>query len=79
LPATLDSERRKNKKKGTVTTTGAIAVPEAGVKAVKATAKTPPEKKETEGEKSRETVESPPEKKEEGLPQKKRARAAEAP
>jgi hypothetical protein len=93
LPATLDSERRKKMKKATVTTTGAIAVPEAGVKGVGATAnltppeeatsgataKTPPEKKETEGATSGATAKTPPEKKEAGLPQKKRARAAEAP
>jgi hypothetical protein len=93
LPATLDSERRKKMKKAIVTTTGAIAVPEAGVKRVGvtanltppeeatsgATAKIPPEKKETEGATSGATAKTLPEKKEAGLPQKKRARAAEAP
>jgi hypothetical protein len=44
-----------------------------------ATAKTPPEKKETEGATSGATAKTPPKKKEAGLPQKKRARAAEAP
>jgi hypothetical protein len=72
-------KEEEEEEEGDRTTTGAIAVPEAGVKAVGATAKTPPEKKETEGEKSGETVESPPKKKEAGLPQKKRTRAAEAP
>jgi hypothetical protein len=94
VPSTLDSERRRKKKKKTgVTTKGAIANPESGVKTVGATpnltpteqatsgatGKTPPEKEETEGATSGATANTPPEKKKAGLKLKKRARAPEAP
>jgi hypothetical protein len=85
VPGTLDSQMRKKKKKARVTTTGAIADPEAGVTAVGAIANpTPPEKKETGVATSGATARVPPEKMETGVatsratartpPEKKEAR-----
>jgi hypothetical protein len=76
-----------------VTKTERIAKTRAGVKAVgtaanlktpeepmsRPSAKTPPEKKETEGATSGAIAKTPPEKKEMGVKPKKRARAPEAP
>jgi hypothetical protein len=93
VASTQESEGKKKTKKAEVTKTEAIANPGAGVKAVGAaanlkpseeptsrpTAKTPPEKKETEGATSGAIAKTPPVKKEMGVKPKKRARAPKAP